>query len=111
MTDKPDKYSAVWVSHSSMGDFLKCPRAYYLHNIYKNPKTGKKINIVNPALALGQAVHEVVEGLAQFKVEERFEKPLLEVFEKVWEKVSGKRGGFRNAEEEAAAKARGINMI
>ena len=39
-----DKYTAVWVSHSSMGDFLKCPRAYFLHNVYKDPKTdsGKK---------------------------------------------------------------------
>ena len=107
----PDKYSAVWVSHSSMGDFLKCPRAYFLHNVYKNPKTGRKINIVSPALALGQAVHEVVEGLAKFKAEVRFARPLLETFEQAWGKVSGKRGGFRNAEEEAAAKARGRAMI
>lgn len=107
----PDKYSAVWVSHSSMGDFLKCPRAYFLHNIYKNPKTGKKINIINPALALGQIVHEVVEGLGDFKAEERFSRPLLEIFDKAWEKVSGKRGGFRSAEEETGAKARGRAMI
>lgn len=107
----PDKYSAVWVSHSSMGDFLKCPRAYFLHNIYKNPKTGKKINIINPALALGQIVHEVVEGLGDFKAEERFNRPLLEIFDKAWEKISGKRGGFRNATEEKEAKARGRAMI
>jgi ATP-dependent helicase/DNAse subunit B len=65
MNKKRDKYSAVWVSHSSMGDFLKCPYAYYLHNIYKDPKTGRKINIVNPSLSLGVAVHEVLEGLAR----------------------------------------------
>ncbi len=106
-----DKYSAVWVSHSSMGDFLKCPRAYYLHNVYKNPKTGRKINIINPALALGQAVHEVLEGLAQFKAEERFDRPLLEQFDKAWVKVSGKRGGFKSAAEETEAKARGRSMI
>ncbi len=112
MADKPkDKYGAVWVSHSSVGDFLKCPRAYYLHNVYKNPKTGRKINIVNPALALGQAVHEVVEGLANFKAEERFNQELLSVFDKVWEKVSGKKGGFKNADEEAVAKERGRTMI
>ena len=111
MSAKPDKYSAVWVSHSSMGDFLKCPRAYYLHNVYKNPKTGKKINIINPALALGQIVHEIVEGLSKFKAEERFNRPLLADFDKAWEKVSGKRGGFSNAEEEVEAKARGRAMI
>src|SRR3989338_6812033 len=106
-----DKYSAVWVSHSSMGDFLKCTRAYYLHNVYKNPKTGKKINIINPALALGQVVHEIVEGLANYKAEERFSRPLLDDFDKAWEKVSGKRGGFKSVAEEDGAKARGRSMV
>ena len=105
-----DKYSAVWVSHSSIGDFLKCPRLYFLRNVYKNGK-GKKINVVSPALSLGQAVHETVEGLARYKVEERFVKPLSETFEEEWQRVSGKRGGFRNSEEEAEAKERGILMI
>ncbi len=108
-----DKYSAVWVSHSSMGDFLKCPRLYYLHNVYKNPKTGKKINLVAPPLSLGSAVHEVVEGLAEYSAETRFEKPelLLERFEKAWEKFHGKKGGFKTEEEEEIAKARGREMI
>jgi ATP-dependent helicase/DNAse subunit B len=106
-----DKYSAVWVSHSSMGDFIKCPRAYYLHNIYKDPKSKRKINIVNPALSLGIAVHEVVEGLAKYKTEERFKKPLLETFEQAWKKVSGKKGGFSSAEQEAETKARAEAMI
>ena len=107
----PDKYGAVWVSHSSMGDFLKCPRAYFLHNVYKNPKTNRKINIVNPALALGQIVHEIVEGLANHKAEERFNRPLLDDFEKAWVKVSGKFGGFKSEAEEEEAKARGRAMI
>lgn len=105
-----DKYSAVWVSHSSMGDFLKCPRCYYLHNIYKTP-AGRKINIVNPALSLGVAVHNVVEGLAKYKTEDRMIEPLLLKFEEEWEKVSGKKGGFKTAEEEAEAKERGRAML
>jgi len=108
---KKDKYSAVWVSHSSMGDFLKCPRAYYLHNVYKDPKTKRKINIVNPPLALGVAVHEVLEGLASHKSEDRFAKPLLENFEKAWKKVSGKWGGFKSLDEENEVKGRAIEMI
>ncbi len=108
---KKDKYSAVWVSHSSMGDFLRCPRLYYLHNIYKDPKTGRKMGIVNPALSLGSAVHEVVEGLARFKTEERFDHDLLEEFESVWQKFSGKKGGFKSEEEEKEVKARGRAMI
>ncbi|MDQ5950157.1 MAG: 1 protein [Patescibacteria group bacterium] len=106
-----DKYSAVWVSHSSMGDFLNCPRLYFLHNVYKDPKTKRKINLVNPALALGQAVHNVVEGLANFKAEERFERDLLQTFEEEWKKVEGVKGGFKTKEEEEEVKLRGKAMI
>jgi len=106
-----DKYSAVWVSHSSMGDFLKCPRAYYLKNIYKNPKTGRKMGIVSPALSLGSAVHDVVEGLANYKAEEREAVPVFEQFDKVWKKFSGKKGGFSDIESENLSKERGIEMI
>ena len=106
----PDKFSAVWVSHSSIGDFLKCPRLYYLHNIYKNDK-GRKINLTSPALSLGIAVHETLEGLSKFKTEERFLKPLEEVFEEEWKKVTGKKGGFKSEAEEAEAKERGRNMV
>jgi ATP-dependent helicase/DNAse subunit B len=105
-----DKYSAVWVSHSSISDFLKCPRLYYLKNIYKNER-GKKVSLTSPALSLGIAVHETVEGLKNYRVEERFSRPLEETFEKEWVKVSGKMGGFKTEAEEAEAKERGRNMI
>lgn len=113
--DKPfvksqDKYSAVWVSHSSMGDFIRCPRGYFLHNMYKNAK-GNKINIVSPALSLGIAVHETLEGLLKYKVEDRFKKSILETFEENWQKVSGKIGGFKTPEEELEAKGRGQSMV
>ena len=94
-----------------MGDFLKCPRAYYLKNIYKDPKTGKKVGIVSPALSLGSAVHEVVEGLANYKAEDRALVPVFDQFEKVWKKYSGKKGGFDTPDEENTAKERGIAMI
>lgn len=106
-----DKYSAVWVSHSSMGDFLKCPRAYYLHNVYKNPKTGRKINIVNPSLSLGQAVHSTLEVLHHIPVEERLKRDLLADFENSWQTISGKKGGFKTEAEEDEAKAGGRVMI
>ena len=107
-----DKYGAVWVSHSSIGDFLKCPRAYYLHNVYKNPDTGRKITIVNPALSLGSAVHATLEALKALPVEERLHRDLLADFEKEWAtSASGKKGGFTNDAEEAGAKARGRAMI
>ncbi len=106
-----DSYNAVWVSHSSMGDYLKCPRAYYLKNIYKDPKSKRKIGIVSPALSLGSAVHEVVEGLAKYKAEERINVPILDQFETVWSKFNGKKGGFSGESEEKETKERGINML
>ncbi len=106
-----DKYTAVWVSHSSMGDFLKCPRAYYLRNVYKDPKTGRKINIVNPALSLGQAVHSTLEPLKNIPYSERTKRDLLADFEQAWGDVSGKKGGFKNDAEESEVKIRGKAMI
>ncbi len=105
-----DKYSAVWVSHSSIGDFLKCPRAYFLRNMYKNERN-RKVNVVSPALSLGSAVHETLEGLLAFKAEERFLKPLQETFEENWKKFSGKVGGFKTQAEENDAKERAKKMI
>lgn len=106
-----DKYSAVWVSHSSMGDFLKCPRLYYLKNVYKDPITKRKMNIVAPALSLGVSVHEVLEGLGDFPSTSRMDRNLLTWFDEVWKKVSGMRGGFISDEQEQEYKARGIAML
>jgi ATP-dependent helicase/DNAse subunit B len=106
-----DKFSAVWVSHSSISSFLECPRSYYLKNIYKDPKTGHKIKLMSPPLALGQAVHEVVESLSEIKTTERFKEPLLDKFERAWKKVSGKNGGFFNKDTEYKYKVRGEEMI
>jgi ATP-dependent helicase/DNAse subunit B len=106
-----DKYSAVWVSHSSLGDYLKCPRSYYLKNIYRNPETNRKISLTSPALTLGQTVHEVVESLSQLPVSERFLTPLEEKYKIAWEKVSGKKGGFKDSETENKSYQKGISML
>ncbi len=101
----------TWVSHSSISEYLRCPRAYFLKNVYKDPKTGRKINIINPALALGNVVHEVLESLAPLRVEERFKEPLLPLFNKAWIKIKGEAGGFTNEQEEMEFKNRGEMMI
>lgn len=106
-----DKYTAVWVSHSSIGDYLKCPRAYFLKNIYRDPKTRHKITMMQPSLALGQAVHDVIESLATMPVEERFLEALSVKFDRAWQKVTGRLGGFRDEKEEKKFKDRGVQMI
>ncbi len=106
-----DKFSAVWVSHTSLSDFVKCPRAYYLKNVYKDPATKHKIQVMSPPLALGQAVHEVVESLSVLPTQNRFSESLLVKFENAWKKVSGKKGGFSSIEQEEKYKKRGEEML
>ncbi len=106
-----DKYTATWVSHTSISDYLKCPRAYYLKNIYKDPKTNHKVKIMAPALALGQAVHEVLESLSVVPAATRFRQPLLPKFEAAWSKVTGKQGGFSDKDAEYQIRQRGEAMI
>lgn len=106
-----DKYSAVWVSHSSISDFLKCPRAYFLRNVYKDPLTGHKISIATPPLTLGSAVHEVIESLAVLPAGERLKISLVKKLDPVWIKYSGKKGGFKNFSEESIYRDRAIAML
>src|SRR3990167_4309009 len=106
-----DKYTATWISHSSLSDFLPCPQAYFLKNVYRDPKTNHKIQLVSPPLSLGSAVHEVLESLSVLPTKNRFREPLLAKFETVWAKISGRRGGFFDIETEYRYKERGITML
>lgn len=107
----PDKFKATWISHSSASDFLNCPKLYYYRAVYKDPVTRNKFTLMQPPLALGQVVHEVIEGLSVLPVEERFAVSPLKKFEIAWETVTGKMGGFRTKEQEEEYKERGRNMI
>jgi len=62
-------------------------------------------------LALGQVVHEVIESLSILPVKDRFSKLLMDRFDELWEKVSGKRGGFYDSNNEEEYKKRGREMI
>jgi ATP-dependent helicase/DNAse subunit B len=106
-----DKYSAVWLSHSSISNFKHCPRAYYLNTIYRDPITGHKISLINPSMALGAAVHQVLESLSVIPTEKRFDISLIERFDKAWEKVSGQLGGFTDTQTEEKYKLRGSDML
>ncbi len=106
-----DKYSAVWVSHTSMTDFLACPRAYYLKNIYKDPKSGHKVQLISPPLALGQVVHAVLEELSVLPAKDRFRESPVARFRQAWQKVSGRQGGFTDPIGEKKYYERGEKMI
>lgn len=106
-----DRYNAVWVSHSSITDYLKCPRSYFLRNVYKDPRSGHKITVMQPALALGQTVHSVLESLSLLPTGERLSESLIDKYDKAWEGIAGELGGFRTSQEEEEYRARGRAMI
>lgn len=102
----------LWVSHSKINDFMKCPKAYYLHYLYKNPLTGNKITIINPHLALGLSVHDTLDAFASVPSLDRPKFPFEEMLSNIWEeKYSGKKGGFSTKEEEISFKEKGLMMI
>jgi len=106
-----DPYTAVWVSHTSIGDFVKCPRAYFLKNVYRDPKSGHKIKLVTAPLSLGQIVHEVLDSLSLIPAEERLKESLVVKLHALWGKISGKRGGFTSQEMELRFKKRAEDML
>ncbi|OHA79388.1 MAG: hypothetical protein A2747_03075 [Candidatus Yonathbacteria bacterium RIFCSPHIGHO2_01_FULL_44_41] len=79
--------------------------------MYKDPRTGHKVSIVNPHMSLGVAVHEVLEGLAEFPADTRMDRDLFALYESEWKKVTGKKGGFTSDTEEREFKARGTVML
>ncbi len=101
---------SVWVSNSSIGDYLKCPRAYFLKNVYKN-QNGKKIALISPPLTLGLVVHEVIESLTKLNSEERFNISLIDHFKNEWKKYTGELGGFSSEEQEGDYNKRGLSML
>lgn len=106
-----DKFSAVWLSHSSISNFKHCPRAYYLNSIYRDPRSGHKISLITPSMALGSAVHEVLESLSVLPTEKRFDISLIERFQTAWKKVTGQMGGFADLATEEQYKNRGEDML
>lgn len=69
------------------------------------------MTIVTPPMALGQAVHEVIESEAALPVEERLKVSLVKKLDPVWLKVTGKKGGFKSYKEEREYKDRATKML
>lgn len=102
--------NAVFISPSSLSDFDKCPQLYYYRNVYRSPR-GLKIQIINPALALGQAVHDTLEVFLRLPAAERSKEALMQKFEFGWGNLTGEKGGFLSPEEEEAYKNRALEML
>lgn len=101
---------AIFISHSALSDYNTCPNYYFLKNIYKDKKTGFRLQVASPYLSLGSIVHEVIkwylDGEKQFS-----ETQVLQKYQNFWLKYQGKRGGFSSKEEEETFKLRGEKML
>jgi hypothetical protein len=62
-------------------------------------------------MALGSAVHEVLESLSILPTAKRFKVSLIERFQAAWKKVSGQMGGFADEATEDSYKKRGEDML
>jgi len=102
--------NAVFISPSTLTDFEKCPQLYYYRNVYRSPR-GLKIQIINPSLALGQAIHDTLNQFLKLSSPQRTKDELLKNFEFIWQNLSGEKGGFSLPEEEKAYKDRALLML
>lgn len=100
----------IYISYTSISDFLKCPRTYYLKNIYRDPKTGNRLQLASPYLSLGSTVHDAAKWYLDMGGQVTFEQ-LDGKFRNLWLKYRGKRGGFASKEEEAVFGKRGLKML
>lgn len=100
----------IYISYTSLKDFLKCPNSYFLKNIYKDPKTGFRLQIASPYLTLGSTVHDSVKWFLDMQGQVTKEQ-LIQKYRNFWLKYRGKRGGFNSLEEEATFGKRGLKML
>lgn len=109
---QPKKYlkNPIFISYTSLSDFIKCHRAYYLKNIYRDSKTGNRILIASPYMSLGSVVHDSVKWILDMGGQVTA-KQAEEKFRNFWLKFRGKRGGFETREDEAVFGRRGLNML
>jgi hypothetical protein len=101
---------AIFLSPSSLADFDKCPQLYYYRNVYRSAR-GLKIQLINPALALGQTVHDALDQFLRPPPVQRTKDELDRIYGLVWGNVGGEKGGFGSLQEEAEYKKRGEQML
>lgn len=100
----------IFISYTSLKDFLNCPRSYYLKNIYKDSKSGFRLQVASPYLSLGSTVHDAIKWYLDMKGQVTKEQ-LEDKFRNLWLKFRGKKGGFESREQEAEFGKRGLKML
>ncbi len=100
----------IFVSYTAISSFLKCPKSYFYKNIYKDSKTGNRIQIASSYLSLGSTVHDAIKWFIDMEGQITKDQ-FIKKFRNLWLKYTGKRGGFSSREEESAFGKRGLLML
>lgn len=89
---------------------MTCPNAYFLKNIYRDKKTGNRLQVASPNLTLGSTVHDAIKWYLQMKGQVTPEQ-VIGKYRNLWLKYRGKRGGFSSLEEETTFGKRGLKIL
>ncbi len=109
-SDKTFIKDALFISYTGLKDYSRCPRSYYLKNIYRDPKTGYRLQVASPYLTLGGVVHDCIKWFLQMQRMATWEQ-LEQKYRNLWLKYRGKKGGFSTREDEASFGKRGLDML
>lgn len=101
---------ALFISYTGLKDFLKCPGSFYLKNIYRDPKSGYRLQIASAPMTLGSLVHDAIKWYLQTGRNANKEAVIAK-FRNHWLKYRGKRGGFSSREEEGEFGKKGLKML
>lgn len=109
-TDNSFVKNALFVSYTGLKDYTRCPRSFYLKNIYRDPKTGYKLQIAGPGMTLGAILHDVFKWFLQMNRQVTKDQ-LIQKYRNLWLKYRGKRGGFASIKDEAVFGNRGLKIL
>lgn len=101
--------AAVWISHSALEEFYRCPKSYYFRYLYTN-SAGLRVTIAEPNLTLGVLVDEVIKDFFSKSVKPDLNE-MLRNLEFKWKLKTGKSGGFRSESQEAFYKEAAVKML
>ncbi len=110
MPSTPFIKDAIFLSYTSLNDFAKCPRTYYLKNVYRDPRNNYKLQIASPYLTLGSVVHDTINWYIDSSQRPTPEQAVCQ-YRNFWQKYRGRRGGFTTLEDEASFGKRGLLML
>lgn len=93
------------ISPTKLQAFLDCPRKYYFVYV-KGLREPMK-----PTLAVGQVVHNTIDGYFSLRPDLRTPDMVQKVFTTYWQSVAGSRGGFEDNAREQEALAKAMRLV